>query len=137
MKKILVLLICTLVLFGCGGGGGGGDTECRNASLSDMVGTWDYTEDYGSEGTDVYYIKISADGTWSDYDYYGDTFDNGQDCYEVDHSSINGLGAGNFVDGDQVPFKAEICGSSLRLTENRTSITLPKTNKSDFTPICR
>ena len=50
---------------------------------ADIAGVWDLTYTDPDDGQDVMYIHISASGSITLYDYYGDELDNGENCYDV------------------------------------------------------
>ncbi len=102
------------------GGGTGtttGDTTGGtdgNTDLSAIAGLWDVTEDVdGLE--DVAYTEIFADGTLVVWDYDGDEYDAGENCYF--RFSITGENLGNNrynLGGDEVTMRVinnELVGS--------------------------
>jgi hypothetical protein len=77
-NRLIFTSLISLLLAACGGGGSSGGQDVT--SLSQLAGVWDF-----SEGTnDVWYIYFDQNGNVSDYDYQGDTVDNGADCYKAD-----------------------------------------------------
>ena len=71
------------------GGGGGGDGSSRSAGI---VGLWDASYTVG-EREDVIYFEIDTDLSITLYDYYGDSFDQGANCFVVyEGSRLSPLG---------------------------------------------
>ena len=75
---------------------GSSDDNGSDASLSDLLGVWDVSTTY-PEGTDEWYIVIKPSGIIVNYDYMGDTIDNGPNCYEQFDYTLVDLGGGAFV----------------------------------------
>jgi len=140
MKKILSLSAC-LLLAACGGSGSDGDSS-DSPSLSDISGIYDSgsTED---GITDEMYLVIRSNGTWTEYDYAGDEFDQGANCYVVaDFGEIEGFENGEFElysDGLDAFTDVEIAlvDDSLEVTsaEGDTVSSFPSSTKveSEFT----
>lgn len=105
--------------------------DAQIATYNDIIGTWKETQDNGDEYVEI----IHDDGTFSDYDYLGDSFDNGADCYRYEGDSfIDDLGNGDFLvndGGDTFQLHITMSGDSLFITNPfytstlvRSSITL-------------
>ncbi|WP_068544860.1 hypothetical protein [Thalassotalea crassostreae] len=102
--KYLIIMLFSLTLSSCGGGGSGKSEDQRqlpypnqSPTLNDLVGVWDSTTvDDGLE--DISYNVIESDGTIVFYDYDGDAYDQGDDCYYIGLIDINfkNLGSGQF-----------------------------------------
>lgn len=117
-------------------------------SISEFEGVWDASIDYGSAGIEELYFDIQGD-TLTYYNYLGDDFDNGDNCYFLDDTNtISNLGNGTFsftgslssgFDGSpskfQVDLRSEgpviIYESGLYQSLVSTTMTV-----SDFTPLC-
>ena len=52
--------------------------------LASIVGIYDWSLDFGVDGFDEYYVGIDSEGYITDYDYQGDTYDSGANCYNID-----------------------------------------------------
>jgi hypothetical protein len=79
INRLIYPSMILLLLAACGGGSSGSGGQ-DVTSLSQLAGVWDYSEG----GNDVWYIYFDQNGNVSDYDYQGDTVDNGADCYDAD-----------------------------------------------------
>ncbi|MCG8313841.1 MAG: lipocalin family protein [Pseudomonadales bacterium] len=87
--KIFSLLTVILGIAACGGGGGGGGgggirSDDRALAVNDenIVAVYDISEVIDGD-LDVYYMVIAEDGSYYSYDFQGDEFDQGDDCYYV------------------------------------------------------
>jgi len=140
MKYLSVILV--LVLTGCGSESDSG----RNATIEDLVGTWDTSEKIGQEIDELYYI-IEGDGNVIDFDYDGDSYDKGSNCYyKYDGATLVDQGEGNFlvevVNSEDYMAKISISGSTITVTtdEDGDSYTSKAVKidriESDFTPLC-
>ena len=73
---------------------GQGTTASPPASSGDfaaLAGLYDAS--YEEEGAiDVVYIEIAPDGTYTEYDYDGDDFDLGQNCYFIFSGQLESVG---------------------------------------------
>lgn len=115
MLKLAVALSFAILLPACGGGGGGGnsnDTEDDNSiGLADLVGTWQIID--SEEPDDITYTVIKEDGSFTDYDYFGDPVgdDNGNvvNCYGQEIGQMTELGNDQFrlsvADVDEIDFE--------------------------------
>ncbi len=145
MKPQLTLALTILAVSAFTVSCGGSDLDNKQTGVSSISGlyAWDY--DDGDEA----YTHISENGSLSIYDYAGDSFDNGENCYwiaeniatythvseynyiqEVSNTgvtseiSIRRTSSGITVSGVDVdgPFTANFLNSNLSI--------------SDFTPTC-
>jgi hypothetical protein len=129
-KNIRFILIAFLTFFlvSCGGGGDGTSDSSRDVtSISGLAGVWDY-----SEGTDdVYYIYIDQSGNLSEYDYQGDTVDNGADCYlaNINATTISHVSGNTFLSSSTgMQFTAVIDSNGALVTNDADGkITFPAT----------
>lgn len=81
------LVSCALVLTSCQpkkDSDTGGSGKISVTGLSSIVGIYDWSDDYGVDGIDEWYLEIDSDGYISDYDYQGDSYDLGDNCYDID-----------------------------------------------------
>jgi hypothetical protein len=117
-----------------------GSINNSSPSLADIVGVWDGSVT-NINGTDEIYTVIKANGAAISYDYLGDSFDRGPNCYDKDTYTITDLGGGNFS-GDGLVWNAIISNGNLVATGsfegNAFTITdVPSSLlESDFAPIC-
>lgn len=108
-------LISLVILAMAGCGSGGDDSGQEVTSLSQLAGVWDF-----SEGTnDVWYIYFDQNGNVSDYDYQGDTFDMGADCYiaDVNWGTVIHISGNTFrLSTSSIEFTAVIDGNGALVT---------------------
>lgn len=140
MKKILALTISSLFLVACGGGGSGSSDNRSNneqPSLSDISATWDAKVTVGEE-VDEIYLVIKDHGEMVLYDYDGDSYDDGSDCYYKYSVAITDLGDGFFeIYGDVADthtVKLEI--SDSQLFDGVDYMPESSLKESDFVPLC-
>lgn len=140
MEKLFKTLLLLPFLSACGGSES--ESSHSPATLSDVVGVWDMTET-SEYGEDVYYMSITEYGDLIFYDYDGDTYDQGQDCYfEIDPSmTLTDLGEGKFElsnGTDYTNISLSTGADSLIMTVEGVSSSLPATSLqvSDLTPLC-
>ena len=105
----LILFSIFILLMGCKDDSISTEVDNNNSYLGiwELVGYIDEGEEYDNEG-DVYYINITENKI-TEYDYMGDSFDEGPDCYEVYETTI-------IFDNDVIIIDLEEFGTySLRL----------------------
>lgn len=117
-----------LALQGCDGGGGDADVPRSGAAAEDdpsgvkaIAGLYDASyEEFGER--DVLYVEAAADGTWTEYDYEGDGFDGGGNCYTIADYRVARLEGDRYrivrADGGERAREAVLVrvGESLRVT---------------------
>lgn len=136
MRISLVLLISFLVS-ACGGSSGGGNS----AQLAEIAGVWDSSVTYGNVVDEIYTV-INEDGTATEYDYLGDSFDDFANCYEKTDFTLTYLGGDEFratgPDGITFTFNASASGDTLTLRAGSQTIDVTRSAliESDFQPIC-
>ncbi len=140
MKKVLTLILSSLFLVACGG-----DDNKENSidepSLSQISGVWDMTETYNGE-EDKYYVVIKDYGEMISYDYDGDSYDKGEDCYWKFTDSITDLGSGFFEVIDESNYvytlNASISKNKLTFAYGGEVQSYPKSSlqESEFVPLC-
>jgi hypothetical protein len=144
MKLIYSFLALTL-LTACGGGGGS-SSDSDSLGLADIAGI--YAVNFEDDPDDEYYAVIGSDGRYIEYDFQGDSFDLGDNCYIVYRYFAEELGNNSFAVTDLVNdfklrlrsvsggFKStvfEVNGESVNFESviQRTSLL-----ESDFSPEC-
>ncbi len=143
MKYLSLLLI--MVLSACGGST---SSDGDATTLADIVGVWDETET-DENGTDESYLVFTASGDLTIYDYQGDSYDMGENCYEKEMLIITDQGSGIFSITDaqetEDPFSVALSLSSDRITATFTDDGVSESNsnivrtdrlESSFTPLC-
>jgi hypothetical protein len=117
----------------------------NNPSLADISGVWDATNTIGQE-IDEIYVVIRANGESITYDYNGDSFDQGSNCYISYSETLTDLGGGEFEITDVFDEKYiatfELSGNQLIAETTFRSTTITQTlsptslQESDFSPPC-
>jgi hypothetical protein len=138
MKGILSLAVLSIALTGCSSGDSSNDSD---PLLSDISGVWDASRTFGQE-VDEYYVIIKESGVTVSYDYDGDSFDQGDNCYYKYSDAISGLGNDDFEiileDGNIINASMKVSNNDLVVTVNDFTQTWPKSSlqESDFSPLC-
>ena len=148
MKKLLMMsLLATLTACGGGSGDGGGDFT-SGGSASKLVGMWNATTDEGEDGIDENYLAIDSDGFVSLYDYDGDTYDDGENCYwiEEDVAELKALGDDRYRvvqegSSDTQILIITVQNNTMTIAEEGdeedfSTLTRSSIPVSDFTPEC-
>lgn len=114
-------------------------------TANEIVGVWDSSS--GNEnGYDEFYVVVRDDGTFSDFDYQGDSVDNGSDCYEKESGAYRFEGDGIFV----INFNGDSQDYRVRITKEQSLLYLAyedgedeswfnmtgQLTESDLTPLC-
>lgn len=90
MKNILpAILLGLLILQGCK------DSNNLDDQTASVLGVWKLNSSMG----DDQHIDISADSVTS-YDYMGDSYDEGPDCYEITSEQILGIDGNKYTFAD-------------------------------------
>lgn len=90
MNPTLSLLLSSsfiLVLSACGSDSSSSEND-NDVVESEFVGLWDATNIIDDE-TDLIYLDLAADGTGTEYDYDGDSFDQGDNCYNITQNAFS------------------------------------------------
>ena len=77
IKHFLALLAAVLIM-ACSPMG----SDPTQVELSDVVGLWNSSENYGAK-TDLIYTRVTSEGAIIEYDFDGDEVDAGLKCYQV------------------------------------------------------
>jgi len=144
MKKFLALSFTSLFLVACNSDDNTTEnTQSANIaqpSLAQIDGVWDFTETSQS-GEDQIYVSIDSDtNEYVIYDYFGDSFDQGPDCYLKYSEVITDLGGGLFelseFGVDYFQFNFLITNNQLQLRDDYETYPRSSLTESDFTPLC-
>lgn len=122
------------------------DGNAENIPTS-ITGVWNMTTDEGSEGIDEYYLVIRSNGDILYYDYMGDTYDQGDNCYRIYSGSerIEWRSGINYIwhytesnNTESLPTSLEIVNSQLIETTDLWTLEYPATSllESDLSPEC-
>ena len=116
------------------------------------MGVWDGSKDNGSEGHDEKYMVVKSSGEVTYYDYQGDSYNLGDNCYITNAIQLTASGISNSfnhpvtIDGvtklDAII--VELSGTDLVFNASNFSTTNPGRSEytpaimieSDFSPIC-
>jgi hypothetical protein len=74
-----LLISFALALTSCSSSTGDSTTK----GLASIVGIYEGSDDYGVRGIDEWYLEIDSEGYLTTYDYLGDSFDLGANCYWI------------------------------------------------------
>jgi hypothetical protein len=131
MKNIFALTILSSVLAGCGGLDSDSDSDVVDnvTLLSDLFYVWDASETDG-QLVDEKYVVVKANNVSITYDFAGDSFDQGVNCYTPESSTITDLGNGIFEDDDG---SGLITTSRVVVTNNALAGTILTINSIDAT----
>ena len=95
-----------------GGTGGGGETGANpgDGDVSEIAGLYDAS--YQENGlTDVIYVGVTADGAWTEYDYDGDEYDQGENCYFITGGRVRRLEGNTYLvsyTGEDAPGEGDV-----------------------------
>lgn len=140
MKRFLFASVFSIFLVACGGSSSGNNSD---TSLSDIVGVYDNTS-IKDQGVDESYIVIKQDGQFIEYDYQGDSFHLGLNCYVIINTMITDFGTGKFELSDNSGYSQMVgishTENSFTLSSDDFSdtLTLKKSTllEKDFIPQC-
>jgi len=145
MKRFFIIIAVILLTPACNddGGGAGGSAQMANPTMSDIVGAWDFSDQYENL-VDEYYVNIHPNGTMQFFDYDGDTYDQGSDCYYFDGNEyLKEIRPGTFKisnaeDYEEVIVEMELRGNKLEISTPYTTDVLTRISNSpaDFSPLC-
>lgn len=102
---------------------------------SDLFGTWE------TQGEDVQFSVISQNQIVV-YDFLGDAFDDGPDCYVIDTTAVSDITGSSITLTDtelgEVSFAYVLDGDVLTVTAFGQTITMFRSSRavSSFTPVC-
>ena len=140
--KVIFLVTLSLLVISCSSSDNNDDSSSNTSiTLADITGVWDATTTENQQ-TDETYSIIEENGTVTAYDYQGDSFDNGANCYIKETLSLQDMGDGIFKltdsENETFNFLAILSGDELTLKDGDTTLILTKTTRleSDFSPLC-
>lgn len=70
-------------------------SDPTQVELSDVVGLWNSSENYGAKA-DLIYTRVTSEGSIIEYDFDGDEVDDGLPCYQVDTGTLRNITANRF-----------------------------------------
>ncbi|MEJ2043109.1 MAG: hypothetical protein P8X74_06585 [Reinekea sp.] len=127
IKSSLILLITSISLLSCNDDGNS-NKEAIN-SLESLAGIYNASEDYGTEGYDEFYLGFDKDGTITNYNYLGDSYDNQGNCYMIDSGGTIAHSSGNeFLADDGTIISVTKDGDTYTFQYDNKSISYKKTN---------
>ncbi len=101
-----------------------------------IAGVWDASSEENGL-VNIFYTVIDSNGVWTDFDYLGDSFDSGPDCYEVEQATVTHDGNNNYqlnyASGEQLVFSASIINNELTVSSPQITQTVryPRINGID------
>ncbi|MEE9319181.1 MAG: hypothetical protein V3U76_01930 [Granulosicoccus sp.] len=106
------------------------DEPFNDLSPIEIHGLWDFSQDYSDGLLNVRYIEVTEAGTWRVWDYQGDTYDQGDNCFFSNDSTFKRTGGSEYrlTDGEAVlDISATVAPGGLILKfDNGRSLRLPK-----------
>jgi len=142
MKKILLITLACLFIVGCEDDESSSNNEnLAQPSLAQISKTWDLTET-DEFGEDVVYLVVKDHGEFIIYDYDGDSWDEGDECYYKLTSTITDLGDGSFEIAaceDYYPVvDMSISEGRLAISDEEGAYSYPEATleESEFVPLC-
>ena len=140
IKKITLISITVLALMGCGGSDSSEAVSTKVTDIAGLEGFWNTSYDKDGKHDELYEVFL-ANGEITLYDYQGDTFDNGADCYLIGRSRVeirqNVAGVFYFYDlkeeKEGLKFDAEISTDALTIIdafEPNKKLVYPKVTKT-------
>jgi len=128
LKKIIIFLFLSTLISACGGSSSGDDGS--SSGLTAIAGVWDSSSQEDSL-IDVSYTVFNTDGTFVDYDYMGDAFDAGADCYIEYAGTISDQGNGNFLVDNNNTIQMTISGDTLEIISDGVTYTMIKSTRQE------
>ncbi len=87
-----LLVLGVLLMSACSQSGNGSN----QVEIEHLIGLWNSSENKSGK-SDIIYTRISSDSTIVEYDFDGDAFDQGLECYQVNTGSLKAVGANRFL----------------------------------------
>lgn len=117
--------------------------DLNNTEFAGLAGVWNASDDFGVE-VDELYLVIDANGLFRDYDYMGDTFDQGPNCYELESGWLEKSGdlyTLHYEDGQIITdISIEANGDVLSVVNSAEdfSADYPRETRTEeeFVPVC-
>ncbi len=130
--------VLPFALVGCSSGGSSDSNDSSSQTDQIIVGIWDQTEDFGEFGVDEIYLSIDNDGFATEYDYDGDSFDEGENCYFITRNLYQAVPSGSNFEitfsgtGESILASAAIEGDELVYTalEDNAELDIVKGEKN-------
>jgi len=140
IKKITLISITVLALMGCGGSDSSEAVSTKVTDIAGLEGFWNTSYDKDGKHDELYEFFF-ANGDIGIFDYQGDTFDNGAECYLIVRSPFeirqNVAGVFYFYDlkeeKEGLKFDAEISTDALTIIdafEPNKKLVYPKVTKT-------
>jgi len=87
-----VLMSLVALLVACSPAG----QDVTQVEMKDLVGLWNSSETVGMK-QDKMYTRITSSGSIIEYDYDGDSVDQGLDCYQVNTGTLKQVGGNHYI----------------------------------------
>jgi hypothetical protein len=139
MNYIFGALLCFLMA--CGGGSGSEEPEViiEINPFEPLVGVWDETYETEEGLVNEHYVVITFQGQYKIYDYQGDSYDQGDNCYDLYSWQMISYGNNEFgFQGLDYTLYLSVSGDILTTWNDEESGDTPRIDltTSDFTPLC-
>ena len=141
MKKIVAITVLSFFLAACDSDDKADPSNIEEPSLSEISAVWEWTRISGDK-EEQQYLVVKDHGQIIYYDYDGDSWDQGEDCYYKTTKIITDLGSGNFEiindDGEYGTSRVSLVDNTLTILGESDTTSFPKSskNETDFTPLC-
>lgn len=94
-----------------------------------IAGLWNNSTTEEGGVIDVYYLEITSEGAWNNFNYLGDGVDQGQNCYALLPGRVTSLGGVDYQ--VSTPFgnfdtTVEVTDGRLVITNDAGSVALPE-----------
>lgn len=96
--------------------------------LEAIAGLWNNSNTEEGGVIDVYYLEITSEGLWNNFNYRGDSVDQGENCYDLFPGRVISLGSTNYQVSTPLgsfEVSAVVTDGRLVVTNNTSSVTLP------------
>jgi hypothetical protein len=123
VQKIFAVIILSSFLAACGSSDESVSENLSNSSgpsLAEISGVWDASVKYGNQSIDERYLVVYSDGFIRKFNYKGDSYDLGENCFEATIDKLFDYGFGDFEVTSELEGKFFI---KVELSENELIIT--------------